>query len=176
VRAAEQSAVPGSTALTDAVARNLYKLMAYKDEYEVARLLLLDESRERYEKIGGKRTKVTYRLHPPMLRAMGMKQKLKLRRSGAPLMKALRSGKGLRGTMLDPFRWGEVRAIERAMIPEYERAVDQLLDGLTAANLADAVAIAGLPDQVRGYEHLKLGRAKTYRTELAARLQKYTAT
>jgi indolepyruvate ferredoxin oxidoreductase len=91
-------------------------------------------------------------------------------------MKALRSGKGLRGTMLDPFRWGEVRAIERAMIPEYERAVDQLIDGLTAANLVDAVAIAGLPDQVRGYEHLKLGRAKTYRTELAARLPKYTAT
>ena len=61
------------------------------------------------------------------------------------------------------------------MIPEYERAIDQLIEGLTAANLADAVAIAGLPDQVRGYEHLKLGRAKTYRTELAARLQKFNA-
>ena len=68
----------------------------------------------------------------------------------------------------------EVRAIERAMIPEYEQAVDQLIKGLTAANHADAVAIAGLPDQVRGYEHLKLGRATTYRTELAARLQTFT--
>jgi indolepyruvate ferredoxin oxidoreductase len=174
VRAAEQSVVPGSTDLTDAVARNLHKLMAYKDEYEVARLLLLDESRERYEAIGGKRTKVTYRLHPPMLRAMGMKNKLKLRRSGAPLMRSLRSAKGLRGTPFDPFRWGEVRATERAMIPEYERAVDRLIEGLTAANLADAVAIAGLPDQVRGYEHIKLGRAKTYRAELAARLAEFT--
>ena len=173
VRAAEQSVVPGSTALTDAVARYLHRLMAYKDEYEVARLLLLDESRERYEAVGGKHTKVTYRLHPPMLRAMGMKNKLKLRRSGAPLMRSLRSAKRLRGTPFDPFRWGEVRATERAMIPEYERAVDQLIEHLTAANLADAVAIAGLPDQVRGYEHLKLARAKTYRAELAARLAKF---
>jgi indolepyruvate ferredoxin oxidoreductase len=175
VRAAEQAVDPGSTALTDAVARNLHKLMAYKDEYEVARLLLLDESRERYEAIGGSHTKVTYRLHPPMLRAMGMKNKLKLRRTGAPLMRSLRSAKGLRGTPFDPFRWGEVRAIERAMIPEYERAVDQLIAGLTAGNLSQAVAIAGLPDQVRGYEHLKLGRAKTYRTELADRLAAFTS-
>jgi indolepyruvate ferredoxin oxidoreductase len=138
-------------------------------------LLLLDESRERYEAIGGEQTKVTYRLHPPMLRAMGMKNKLKLRRTGPPLMRSLRSAKGLRGTMLDPFRWGEVRAIERAMIPEYEHAVDQLIAGLTAANLSEAVAIAGLPDQVRGYEHLKLGRAKTYRTELADRLAAFTS-
>ena len=89
--------IPARPALTDAVARNLHKLMAYKDEYEVARLLLLDESRDRYEAIGGKRTKVTYHLHPPMLRAMGMKNKLKLRRSGAPLMKALRSDEAAAG-------------------------------------------------------------------------------
>jgi indolepyruvate ferredoxin oxidoreductase len=174
VRAAERAIDPGSTALTDAVVRNLHKLMAYKDEYEVARLLLLDESRARYETIGGKRTKVTYRLHPPMLRAMGMKHKLKLRRTGAPLMRSLRSAKGLRGTLFDPFRWGEVRATERAMIPEYEHAVDRLIEGLTAANLEHAVSIAGLPDQVRGYEHLKLARAKTYRAELATRLAEFT--
>jgi indolepyruvate ferredoxin oxidoreductase len=174
VRTAERAVDPDSAALTDAVARNLHKLMAYKDEYEVARLLLLDESRERYEAIGGDKTKITFRLHPPMLRAMGMKNKLKLRRTGASLMRSLRAAKSLRGTMLDPFRWGEVRAIERAMIPEYERAVEQLITDLTAANLHDAVAIAELPDQVRGYEHLKLGRAATYRTELAARLQKFT--
>ncbi|MGH9132457.1 MAG: indolepyruvate ferredoxin oxidoreductase family protein [Ilumatobacteraceae bacterium] len=174
VRAAEQAVETDSTVLTDAVARNLHKLMAYKDEYEVARLLLLDESRERYESIGGKRTKVTYRLHPPMLRAMGMQRKLKLRRTGPALLKPLRSAKGMRGTLFDPFRWGEVRAVERAMIPEYERAVDQLIDGLTSANLHEAAAIAGLPDQVRGYEHLKLGRAKSYRAELAARMADFT--
>jgi indolepyruvate ferredoxin oxidoreductase len=83
----------------------------------------------------------------------------------------LRAAKGVRGTPLDPFRWAEVRRVERAMIPEYISAVERLAGKLSAANLAEATAIAALPYQVRGYEGVKLPRAKRYREELADRLQ-----
>ena len=149
--------------------------MAYKDEYEVARLALLDESQERYRAVGGHDTDVTYHLHPPALRSMGMQKKLKFDKLGEPSFAVLRKMKKLRGTKLDPFGFGEVREIERAMIPEYEAAVDQLLAKLRADNLDEAVAIASLPDQVRGYEHLKLRRATAYRAELAERLAAFTA-
>jgi indolepyruvate ferredoxin oxidoreductase len=167
---AERRVSPDSTIFTSTVARNLHKLMAYKDEYEVARLFLLSESRERFEAVGGRRTRVTHHLHPPLLRAIGVDHKIKLRRTARPAFRALRAAKGLRGTLLDPFRWGPVRSIERAMVPEYLRAVEQLAARLTADNLADSVEIAALPDRVRGYEHLKLERARAYRRELADRL------
>ena len=170
-RAAERRVDPSSTAFTEAVARYGYKLMAYKDEYEVARLLLEPAARAGYEAVGGPNTKVTWRLHPPMLRSMGLKHKMKLGPSSKPMLVALAKSKRLRGTVADPFRWAEVRRLERAMVPEYEAAVDLLAEDLTAANLSEAVAIASLPDQVRGYEHLKLTRGAHYRAELAQRLR-----
>ena len=173
VRGVEQRVVPGSQELTFAAARHLHKLMAYKDEYEVARLALLPESQAQYQTVGGPDTKVTYHLHPPMLRSFGLDHKLKFRRTGDPSFKALRSMKRVRGTLADPFRWAEVRRLERAMIPEYEKALDTLTKGLRPENLDDAVAIATLPDQVRGYEHIKLERAKKYRTELAESLRSF---
>jgi indolepyruvate ferredoxin oxidoreductase len=170
-RDAERRAVAdGGDRFARAVAVHLHKLMAYKDEYEVARLLLLPESRERYEAVGGRRTKVTYLLHPPALRAMGLERKLRFRRSGPAVMRALRAMAPIRGTLLDPFRWAQVRRIERAMIPEYVEAVDRLAARLHADNVEEAAAIASLPDQVRGYEHLKLQRAATYRDELRDRM------
>jgi indolepyruvate ferredoxin oxidoreductase len=168
--AAEREVDPDGTTFTEAVARHLHKLMAYKDEYEVARLLLLPESDEGYEAVGGKGTRVTWRLHPPMLRALGRQEKLHLGPRTRPLMHVLRKSKRVRGTLADPFRWAEVRRVERALIPEYVGAVEQLVERLDAGNLDEAVAIASLPDQVRGYEQLKLDRAARYRTELATRL------
>ncbi|MET0146073.1 MAG: indolepyruvate ferredoxin oxidoreductase family protein [Ilumatobacteraceae bacterium] len=173
-RAAERRIDPASTAFTEAVARYGYKLMAYKDEYEVARLLLAPEAGEAYAAVGGPSTTVTWRLHPPMLRAMGMKEKMKLGPRTKPLLAALARSKRLRGTLADPFRWAEVRRLERAMIPEYERAVGNLAARLGPDNLAEAVAIASLPDQVRGYEHLKLERATRYRDELHARVAAFS--
>ncbi len=170
VRAAEARVTDGSTRLTEAAARHLHKLMAYKDEYEVARLALLPESQERYRAVGGPDTDVTYHLHPPMLRAIGMDRKIKFDKTGEPAFKALLKMKRLRGTKLDPFGYAEVRKVEREMIPEFEAALDTLAGKLTAANLDEAVAIATLPDQVRGYEDIKLPRAKAYRAELAERL------
>jgi indolepyruvate ferredoxin oxidoreductase len=170
-RTAERRLGEPTEDFTRAVARNLHKLMAYKDEYEVARLLLDDDARSEYESVGGSDAAVTYHLHPPMLRAMGLDRKIKLRRSAEPALRALRAMKGVRGTIADPFRWGEVRKIERAMIPEYINAVERLAGRLDAGNLGESIAIAALPDQVRGYEHLKLRRATAYREELAKRLR-----
>jgi indolepyruvate ferredoxin oxidoreductase len=174
-RAAETAVDPDSEQLTAAVAKHLHKLMAYKDEYEVARLALLDESQERYRAVGGRKTKVTYHLHPPVLRSMGMHDKIEFRRLGAPSFAALRAMRKVRGTLADPFRWAHVRTIERAMIPEFEAAIDTILARLTAENLDEAVEIAELPDRVRGYEHIKLDRASAYRAELAERLARFTS-
>jgi indolepyruvate ferredoxin oxidoreductase len=170
-RAAEQRLDPASEVFTAAVARNLHKLMAYKDEYEVARLLLTDEASAGYTAVGGPKTEVTFRLHPPMLRSLGLDRKMELKRSAPPMMRALRASKRVRGTLADPFRWAKVRRVERAMIPEYIRAVDKLSKRLTAENLGESVAIAELPDRVRGYEDLKLRRAAEYRAELSKRLR-----
>jgi indolepyruvate ferredoxin oxidoreductase len=169
-RHAEQTAIADSTRYTVAVARNLHKLMAYKDEYEVARLLLSDDARTTYEAVGGPTTVVTYHLHPPVLRAIGLHRKLQLRRTAGPALRSLRAVKGLRGTLLDPFRWAQVRRVERAMIPEYVDALRRVQATLDASTIDDAVEIASLPDRVRGYEGLKLRRAADYRAELARRL------
>jgi indolepyruvate ferredoxin oxidoreductase len=169
-RACEHSIGVDSTRYSEAVARNLHKLMAYKDEYEVARLLLDGDGSDGYEAVGGPGTRVTYHLHPPMLRSLGLDRKLALRRTAAPALRVLRASKRLRGTLADPFRWAEVRRVERAMIPEYIDAVTTVNRRLTWDRYDESVEIASLPDQVRGYEDLKLRRAATYRAELTRRV------
>ena len=166
----ERVAALGHDDLTDAVTRNLYKLMAYKDEYEVARLLLLPESRAQAQSIGGKRTKVTWLLHPPALRSLGWRNKIHLGRWSTPAFWALRAMRRVRGTPFDAFGWAQVRRVEREMIPEYIAAIGALLPMTTDDNLAEVVAIAALPDRVRGYEHLKMERATAYRAELSRRV------
>jgi len=170
----ERVAALGYDDLTEAVTRNLYKLMAYKDEYEVARLLLLPESRAQAQAVGGKRTKVTWLLHPPALRSLGWRNKMHLRGWSTPAFWALRAMRRVRGTPLDVFGWAHVRHVEREMIPEYITAIDALLAVTTPENVAEVVAIASLPDKVRGYEHLKMERATVYRAELARRLSALT--
>jgi indolepyruvate ferredoxin oxidoreductase len=163
-------AVPGSDALTGAVARNLHRLMAIKDEYEVARLLLRPEARSAAAAIAGRGARVTWRLHPPVLRALGMHRKLALGAWARPALAVLRSSRRVRGRWLDPFGHTRLRRLERALVPEYVAAVDELIARLGADTLHDAVAIAELPDQVRGYEDLKLRRIEEYRRQLASRL------
>ena len=160
---------------TRAVVIHLHKLMAYKDEYEVARLLLDDAATSGYRAVGGANTKVTYHLHPPMLRSLGLDRKLELRRSAPPALAALRASKRVRGTLADPFRWAAVRKLERAMIPEYIEAVERLCQRVSAETMDEAISIASLPDQVRGYESLKVTRATAYRDELADRMRAWSA-
>ena len=113
VQASEQARLPGSTAVTEAVARGLHKLTAYKDEYEVARLHV-EGARDL-----PRGTKVSFHLHPPLLRALGMRRKLKLGAWFLPVLRLLRHGRRLRGTALDPFGYAHVRRVERSLPGEY---------------------------------------------------------
>ncbi|HEY8369911.1 MAG TPA: indolepyruvate ferredoxin oxidoreductase family protein, partial [Thermodesulfobacteriota bacterium] len=166
----EQALRPGSTALAEAFARNLFKLMAYKDEYEVARLLLRDEPTAEIRRYFPEGARVSYNLHPPLLRAMGLRRKLRLGPWFRPALAMLRGLKGLRGTPLDPFGRAEVRRVERALPAEYRGLVDR---ALAARDYDTAVALAELPDMVRGYEEIKLRSVAAFRAkaaELVARL------
>lgn len=161
------------------VARSLHKLMAYKDEYEVARLLVAPESRSAAEVVGGSNAKVTWRLHPPMLKALGRHDKVGVPESvGRPLMAALARGKRLRGTRFDPFGRTEMRRTERALVGEYLRQIDDELAHLERCpdDAAAVIAALALPMEVRGYEDLKLRRVQEYRDAAATRADTRTTT
>src|SRR5690349_14513858 len=139
VRAAEQDKTPGSAALTEAVARYLYKLMAYKDEYEVARLSLDPSVGASLEAEFGPGARASWRLHPPVLRALGLKRKIALGPWFVPAFRVLRAMRGVRGTRLDPFGRTRVRVTERELIEEYLGLVDHLIGCLSPATAALAV-------------------------------------
>ncbi|NBH01828.1 indolepyruvate ferredoxin oxidoreductase family protein [Amycolatopsis sp. SID8362] len=156
----------GPTEITEAVAKHLYKLMAYKDEYEVARLSLDPAFTDGLAEQFGEGTKYAYRLHPPVLRALGMKRKISLGPWFRPAFRLLHALRKLRGTRLDPFGRAEVRRVERELVEDYRAMI------LTAFRASDVdrarvLALAELPDLVRGYEDVKLANVARYREKQA---------
>ncbi|RNL62484.1 indolepyruvate ferredoxin oxidoreductase family protein [Nocardioides marmoriginsengisoli] len=166
-RAAEESAVPGSEEFALATAQHLHKLMAYKDEYEVARLSVDPALRHALEAQFGPGYKASYRLHPPVLRALGMKKKLTLGPWFRIVFTVLYALRGLRGTPFDVFGLARVRRAERALVTEYDALIAELAGAITAENHALAVEIAELPDLVRGYEEIKERNIERYHERLA---------
>ncbi|WP_372791556.1 indolepyruvate ferredoxin oxidoreductase family protein [Paraconexibacter sp.] len=167
VAAAEARATPGRHELTAAFADGLFKLMAYKDEYEVARLHLDPAERARVEEQFGPGARVAVQLHPPLLRAMGLRRKLSFGPWFTPVLRGLRAGRRLRGSWADPFGHAEVRRVERALVDEYRDMVLAALERLDADTHATLVELAGLPDLVRGYEDIKLRSVERFRTRAA---------
>ena len=168
VQVAEQERTPGHGELAEAVARQLFKLMAYKDEYEVARLHLdaVEQARMRAE--FGEDAKIWFNLHPPLLRAMGLERKLKLGPWFTPSFRALYRMRRLRGTKLDPFGRAEVRRVERELIDEYGEMVEETLAKLTPETRATALELLELPDVIRGYEEIKLRNVTLFRKRAEA--------
>ncbi|CAN5683309.1 indolepyruvate ferredoxin oxidoreductase family protein [soil metagenome] len=171
VRRAELALGVKSSLLSQTVARHLYKLMAYKDEYEVARLALdsdlTDQARSRF----GPGAKVSYRLKPPTLKALGYDTKISIPEPvGRVMFAGLAKAKRLRGTRLDPFGRSHDRRVERQLISDYRKLIDTLLEGLDPSTYDQAVAIADLADQIRGYDTIKLANVERYRADLAAAL------
>jgi indolepyruvate ferredoxin oxidoreductase len=157
VRAAEAPLAKG-TALTEAVARYLFKLMAYKDEYEVARLHTDPAFVARIDAMFEGDYKLVHHLAPPLTAKRNDKGELQKRPFGPWMRTAfgvLAKLKGLRGGALDPFGKTEERRTERQLIRDYRACIEELLKGLNAANVAQAAEIARLPEEIRGYGHVK---------------------
>jgi len=148
-----------STRLAVAVARYLFKLMAYKDEYEVARLQRDPAFRQRIGALFEGDYKLNYYLAPPLLArvdpATGVPRKMRFGAWLGPVFGVLAKLRRLRGTALDPFGHTAERRTERALIDEYRTLVDELLARLGPDNHALAVQLASIPEDIRGYGHVK---------------------
>jgi len=174
-RRREQQVWPGSTRLAAAVARGLYKLMAYKDEYEVARLLTRPAFEQQVSEQFQAPRRLVYHLHPPLLRALGLKEKLALGPWFRPILRLLAGMRGLRGGPLDIFGWASLRRKERNLIGWYQQTLGTLLDGLSEDNFEDAVEIARSPEDIRGYEQVKLRSIDRAQRAVAERLACFQA-
>jgi indolepyruvate ferredoxin oxidoreductase len=182
VRAAETAMVGAGKPLplTEAAARNLAKLMAYKDEYEVARLytdpVFLDKLRAQFEGEPGRDYQLNFWLAPPLMAKRDDKGHLVKRRFGPSTMtlfRLLARLKGLRGGALDIFGKTEERRTERALIGEYRALLDTLAQGLSAANHDTAIALANLPDDIRGFGHVKENNLNAVRGRWAKLLAQF---
>ncbi len=159
VRVAEERTVDGRTGLAEAVARNLYKLMAYKDEYEVARLYTDGQFREAIGSEFEDGYRLELHLAPPLFSRRDPNTG-ELRKSSYgpwifPAMKILAHLKWLRNTPFDPFGYTAERKAERQLIKSYVETVQALLPELTAVNHEVAVEIANIPSEIRGFGHVK---------------------
>ena len=166
--------------LTGAVARNYFKLLAYKDEYEVARLYTDTDFLPRLR--AGMEGDVRLRLHlaPPLLArrdpVTGRPRKREFGSWVLGVFRVLRLFRGLRGTLLDPFGYSAERRAERRLIGDYEALVRELLAGLSPSKLVQAVELAVLPDQVRGYGPIKMAAIARFDKQRHALLRRYRET
>ncbi|HZH06843.1 MAG TPA: DUF6537 domain-containing protein, partial [Lautropia sp.] len=159
VQAAERARIgPDSSRLTEAVARYFFKLMAYKDEYEVARLYADGAFERRLAAQFEGDYKLVFNLAPPLLAKRNANGELIKREFGPWMFTAFRllaRLRGLRGTALDPFGRTEERRLERQLIDDYEALIDRLTADVDAQRVPVAVQLASLPEQIRGFGHVK---------------------
>lgn len=158
----EQQICPESTDLSEAVARYLFKLMAYKDEYEVARLHLKPEVQTAIKEQFGENAEMHYMLHPPILKIFGLKQKIKFGRWFETVYRLLRALRGLRGTAVDIFGYDEIRKVERQLIVDYRQLLEKAIADLSPENYSQTVTLANLPDMIRGYDDVKLANVEAF--------------
>ncbi len=166
-RKAETACAPGESALTEAVARSWFKLLAYKDEYEVARLYTDGRFRQQLEQTFDGDYRLRFHMAPPVISkpdpVTGEARKRSFGPWVLPLLRLLARMKGLRGTMLDPFRYSHDRQLERRLIADYQALMDEVLGAVRAENRAYAIELAALPMRIRGYGHIKAANAEQAR-------------
>jgi indolepyruvate ferredoxin oxidoreductase len=157
-----EAAELGGGDLTATAARQLFKLMAYKDEYEVARLHMLGWQRRRHQ------GKVRWHLHPPLLRALGMKRKIRVGRWILPLFRLLVALRWMRGRRLDVFGWPRLRRLERSLPNEYKGLLRAAFAHPAAPSRPDVLQeLCASPEAIRGYEHIKLVAIERWRADAA---------
>jgi len=173
IRTIEAQKAPGHCGLTEAVARYLFKLMAYKDEYEVARLYsetsFLDRVRSTFD---GDKLRYEFHLAPPLLARRNPETGEPKKMSFGPWIMKLFAGlakfRFLRGTVFDPFGYTAERKTERRLISDYEQLIEELLERLTPANHHVAVALAMIPEKIRGFGPVKQRHLAAAKAEEAA--------
>jgi indolepyruvate ferredoxin oxidoreductase len=180
VKATEAAQTPGHCELTETVARYLFKLMAYKDEYEVARLYTDGAFRKQVEtEFDGDNLRFEFHLAPPLLarrdKTTGLPRKMSFGPWMLPAFQLLAKLKGLRGTPFDPFGRSLERRTERKLIGDYEAMLDEVLAKLTPDNHAIAVALAAIPEKIRGFGHVKQQHLTAAKADEAALLEQFRA-
>ena len=180
VKTIEAERAPGKCGFADAVARYLFKLMAYKDEYEVARLYsdpsFLNQVKSEFD---GDNLRFEFHLAPPILarrdKTSGLPRKTSFGPWLLPLFGILAKLKFLRGTALDPFGRSVERRTERKLISDYEAMLNEVLARLTPENHHLAVGLAAIPEKIRGFGHVKLRHLAAARADEAALLEQFRA-
>ena len=179
VQAVEAEKTPGQTGLADAVARYLFKLMTYKDEYEVARLYSDGTFlRQLKNEVDGENLRLNVHLAPPLIARKDKHGVLKKMTFGPwifPAFAALAKLKFLRGTPLDIFGHTDERRAERALIQDYKSLISELLQKLTPENHALAVALASIPEKIRGFGHVKMHHLAAAKAEESTLLAQFRA-
>jgi indolepyruvate ferredoxin oxidoreductase len=179
-RAAEAARAPGMTGFAEAVARYLFKLMAYKDEYEVARLYA-DPAflRQLKNEVDGDNLRLTFHLAPPLLarhdKVTGEPRKMSFGPWMLTLFGVLARLKFLRGTALDVFGYTIERKTERQLVRDYETLLDELIAKLAPENHHLAVGLAAIPEKIRGFGHVKLRHLTAAKADEAALLEQFRA-
>jgi len=177
-KAVEAARAPGKHGLAEAVARYLFKLMAYKDEYEIARLYTDGAFLRQVENsFAGDNLRFEFHLAPPLLarrdKTTGLPRKMSFGPWLLPAFGVLAKFKFLRGTALDPFGRSVERRTERALITDYESMLDEVLGALTADNHHLAVGLAAIPEKIRGFGHVKQRHLAAAKADEAALLEQF---
>ena len=144
----------------------MFKLMAYKDEYETARLYLDPQFERSVRETFGDDATFKYKLYPPALRAMGLKNKLSLGAWFKPALYVLRAGRQLRGTPWDVFGYVHVRRLERTLVGEFAELTARFVPTATQENIERVEVLLALAQQIRGYESIKLDSVAEYRKKI----------
>jgi indolepyruvate ferredoxin oxidoreductase len=176
-RSAEAAKAPGRSGLAEAVARYLFKLMAYKDEYEVARLHAEHTLAQVGSQVAGENLRLEFHLAPPLLArrdpVTGVPRKMAFGPWMLTLFRMMAKLKGLRGTPFDPFGYTQERRTERQLIADYEALLAEILPKLNPDNHHLAVGLAAIPEKIRGFGHIKARHLKAAKADEAVLLDQF---
>jgi indolepyruvate ferredoxin oxidoreductase len=180
VQAAEAAKAPGKTGLAEAVARYLFKLMAYKDEYEVARLYAEPSFLAQVKnEVAGDNLTLRFHLAPPLLarkdKVTGVPKKMTLGPWMLPAFRVLAKFKFLRGTPFDIFGYSEERRTERTLVADYDAMLGEIMGKLNSENHHIAVGLAAIPEKIRGFGHVKARHLVAAKADEAALLDQFRA-
>ncbi|MBV8838654.1 MAG: indolepyruvate ferredoxin oxidoreductase family protein, partial [Alphaproteobacteria bacterium] len=178
VKGAEAAKAPGKSGLAEAVARYVFKLMAYKDEYEVARLYASPAFLAQVKnEVAGDDLTLRFHLAPPLIarkdKVTGVAKKMTFGPWMLPAFRLLAKFKGLRGSALDVFGYSEERRTERKLITDYEALLAEIIARLTPENHALAVGLASIPEKIRGFGHVKARHLVAAKADEAALLEQF---